>query len=93
MRILKQGLPKEEVERIAKATKQFTCKRCGCIFEADKDEYGIRQCGYNETEYYCICPNCEIRADESDYAVGVPTYSWDEYAYKHMFKKDGEQNE
>ena len=72
MKIIKQGLPKEEVERIAKATKQFTCKRCGCIFEADKDEYSIRQCGYNETEYYCICPNCEIRADESDYVVDAP---------------------
>ncbi len=91
MKIIKQGLPKEEVERIAKATKQFTCKRCGCIFEADKDEYSIRQCGYNETEYYCICPNCEIRADESDYVVDAPTsYSYDEYAYKHMFEKDGD---
>lgn len=69
MKIIKQGLPKEEVERIAKATKQFTCERCGCIFEADKGEYSVRQCGYNETEYYCICPNCEIRADESDYVV------------------------
>lgn len=58
MKIIKQGLPKEEVERIAQATKQFTCERCGCIFEADKDEYSIRQCGYNETEYYCKCPNC-----------------------------------
>ena len=69
MKIIKQGLPKEEVERIAKATKQFTCERCGCIFEADKDEYSIRQCGYNETEYYCICPNCEIGAGESDYDI------------------------
>ena len=61
MKILKQGLPKEEVEKV---TKQFTCKRCGCIFEADKDEYRIRQCDYNETEYYCICPNCGDNAFE-----------------------------
>jgi hypothetical protein len=90
MKLIKQGLPKEEVERIAKATKRFTCKRCGCIFEADKDEYSIRQCGYNETEYYCICPNCEIRADESDYVVDTPTHSYDEYAYKRVFGKDGD---
>jgi rubrerythrin len=50
MKIIKQGLPKEEVERIAKATKQFTCKRCGCIFEADK---------------YYVCPNCKSDVQEA----------------------------
>ena len=64
MKFIKQGKSKEDVERIAKATKQFSCKRCGCIFEADKDEYSIRQCGYNETEYYCKCPNCGDNAFE-----------------------------
>lgn len=64
MNIIKQGKSKEEVERMIKATKRFECERCGCIFEANKDEYSCRQCGYNESEYYCICPNCEMRANE-----------------------------
>lgn len=64
MKIIKQGKSKEEVERIVKATKRFECERCGCVFEADKVEYSIRQCGYNETEYYCKCPNCENSAGE-----------------------------
>lgn len=43
--------------RFAKETKQFTCKKCGCVFEADRDEYS---CGtqYNDGYYMCQCPTC-----------------------------------
>lgn len=39
-------------------TKQFTCKNCGCLFEANKDEYYIGA-QYNEEYYYCKCPFCD----------------------------------
>ena len=64
MKIIKQGKPKEEVDRLINATKRFECKRCDCIFEADKDEYKSCEFEYNRINYYCICPNCGIQAYE-----------------------------
>lgn len=59
MKIIKQGKSKEKLEAILKATKRFECTTCGCIFEADKGEY-THTTQYNETHYYCKCPNCKI---------------------------------
>lgn len=64
MKIIRQGKSKEEFERTIKATKRFECKLCGCIFEADKGEYKSYECEYNGIDYYCICPNCETKANE-----------------------------
>lgn len=41
----------------------FTCRNCGCIFEADKTEYtGItnhmEELESNGSGYKCICPTC-----------------------------------
>ena len=66
MKIIKQGWSKEEIERMKKATKTFYCAKCGCVFEADLGEYTIRQCGYNENEYVCECPNCGFTAREQE---------------------------
>lgn len=40
-----------------KGTKKFECRNCGCVFEADKNEYS---CGsqYNDVFYICDCPCC-----------------------------------
>lgn len=64
MKIIKQGKSKADVERMIKATKRFECELCGCIFEANKGEYKSYECEYNEIDYYCICPNCETKANE-----------------------------
>lgn len=63
MKILKEGKTKEELERILKHTECFECKTCGCIFEADDDEYEYEEDWIYST-YYCICPNCGRRAYE-----------------------------
>lgn len=36
---------------------KFMCKRCGCEFEASKDEYSA-EFYRNTTIYACECPNC-----------------------------------
>lgn len=57
MKIIKQGKSKEELEVILKNEKQFKCRTCECIFEADKTEYESED-DYIYTMYYCKCPNC-----------------------------------
>ena len=56
MNIIKKG----DVNRLRK-TKTFTCRECGCVFEANKGEYksGMQ---YNEEYYYCQCPTCNRTA-------------------------------
>lgn len=53
MRIIRPG------NRNSKNIKQFSCNNCGCIFEADEDEYATT---IDEQilvhKYYCICPEC-----------------------------------
>lgn len=39
------------VKQIEKCTKTFQCRRCGCVFEADLNEYYT-----NSIEYLCNCP-------------------------------------
>jgi len=56
MKIIREG----NVKRLLK-TKRFTCKECGCVFEANKGEYesGVQ---YNEEYFYCQCPTCKRTA-------------------------------
>ena len=53
MEIIKQG----DISKL-KQTKKFECRRCGCIFLADDDEYKYSGSQYNESYYRCICPTC-----------------------------------
>lgn len=59
MKIIKQGKTDKELSAILNKTKRFECTICGCIFEADWDEYTYKF-NLNEMMYYCKCPNCKI---------------------------------
>jgi Zn finger protein HypA/HybF involved in hydrogenase expression len=63
MKIIKEGKTKEELEKILKNTKRFKCKTCGCIFEANDNEY-IYEEDYIYATCYCKCPNCGQNAFE-----------------------------
>lgn len=63
MNIIKEGVDAVTLlRRELFGTKTFECKVCGCIFEANKDEYK-----YVHTKCKCICPNCseEVNANEN----------------------------
>lgn len=64
MRIIKQGS-----ESYMKKPKTFTCKNCGCVCEADKDEYKV--CDNDEYCCYIKCPFCgeTVTADYGIMAV------------------------
>lgn len=53
MKIIKQG----NLEKL-KQIKRFKCDNCGCVFEAEKDEYRYVCSSRNEDYYSCICPYC-----------------------------------
>lgn len=57
MKIIKEGKSKEELKAILNKTKRFECKTCGCVFEADEEEYDEEDNFYT-CIYYCKCPNC-----------------------------------
>lgn len=59
MEILVHGNPEK-----LKEVRRFTCSACGCMFKADKTEYKSSQ-QYNETYYYCQCPECGNTAYEN----------------------------
>ena len=52
MKILKEG----SLNKINKI-KRFECNKCGCLFEANKNEYKISS-QYNQEYVYCECPFC-----------------------------------
>lgn len=52
MRIIKHGDLERKAER-----KRFTCRDCGCVFDAESGEYKIGT-HYNETYFSCRCPCC-----------------------------------
>ena len=53
MKIIKNG----DMQKL-KMTKHFSCKKCGCVFEADKDEYKSGS-QYNETYYFYYRDYCK----------------------------------
>lgn len=59
MNIIQHGKQPEEKRTI----KRFKCANCGCVFEADKDEYHCSN-QYNEFYSYCECPECKRTAHE-----------------------------
>lgn len=63
MKVIKQGKSKEELKAILSRTKRFECKICGCIFEADYDEYETEEVQIY-SYHYCKCPNCGQKANE-----------------------------
>ena len=58
MKIIREG----NLENI-KNPKKFLCQRCGCIFEAEKDEYKGHN-HYNDIYFYAECPCCKAKAFE-----------------------------
>ena len=57
MKIIKVG-------HIDKKTKRFTCKECGCVFEANKDEYRFAdqmEALHDGIEAVCDCPHCKSK--------------------------------
>lgn len=87
MKIIKQGKTEEELKAILHKTRRFECDTCGCIFEADLDEY-LHKTYLNETLYYCKCPNCRVR---NAYEVKVretgkrPKVCYEPSCINHMF--------
>ena len=63
MFIIKDG-DKELAEKKRKQTKLFECKICGCVFEADKGEYLIRDFRF-DVMYYAKCPCCGDKTYEA----------------------------
>lgn len=53
MKIIKNGN-----KNLLSVTKRFKCEKCGCIFEANKNEYKAGT-QYNDTYYHCKCPQCD----------------------------------
>lgn len=55
MKILVEGKPKEE------PIYRFTCRECGCIFEAKHGEYrepNYAECMHDDVTAACECPFC-----------------------------------
>lgn len=41
-------------------TRQFTCGKCECVFEADADDYSVsRAFDSKKSVYFTICPSCK----------------------------------
>lgn len=59
MKIIKHGRP----ETVLNTVKRFKCGSCGCVFEADKEEY-TSGTQYNEIYFQCKCPECGKFANE-----------------------------
>lgn len=59
MKIIQHGRP----ETVLSSVKRFKCDSCGCVFEAEKDEY-ITGSQYNNIFYQCKCPECGKTANE-----------------------------
>lgn len=44
--------------------RRFTCGRCGCVFEADGNDYRTERDPFNDLYYSTCCPNCGDRIYE-----------------------------
>ena len=51
IKIIKPGMRPE-------TTKRFECPHCGCVFEADRDDYGLVGDTYRKQWAYMTCPTC-----------------------------------
>lgn len=48
----------EEIEKRQRQTKDFSCKNCGCVWEADKGDYKIEHDLMNRIYIGMTCPFC-----------------------------------
>ena len=53
MEIIKKGDIGQVIE-----SKMFECKRCGCVFKAERSEYESKMDCRNDMYYLCDCPTC-----------------------------------
>ena len=53
MGIIKKGDIGQVIE-----SKMFECKRCGCVFKAERGEYESKMDCRNDMYYLCDCPTC-----------------------------------
>ena len=53
MEIIKKGNIEQVIE-----SRMFECKRCGCVFKAERGEYESKQDTRNDMYYLCDCPTC-----------------------------------
>ena len=48
-------------------TKRFTCSHCGCVFEADEDDYELEFDSLNGCYCYVAdCPTCGLTVRKPD---------------------------
>lgn len=50
-RVLKEG-------KVVKDVRQFKCPDCGCVFEADEDDYTMTMHSHNDFCLESECPTC-----------------------------------
>lgn len=71
MKIIEHGKKAE-----SKQTKQFRCKKCGCVFQCKEDEYwskpqtvsGMNCISYSAYKtYMTCCPECHKIVEETEY--------------------------
>ena len=53
MKIIQEG----DKAKLVKA-RRFTCRACGCVFEANETEYTVGNDYRNGALYSCQCPTC-----------------------------------
>lgn len=62
MRIIEHG-------SLSNKIKQFSCEYCGCIFEANYNEYDYMDLGFGGLTPICRCPECKQQTTkEIDYS-------------------------
>lgn len=59
IKIIKPGNKPETTER-------FECPRCGCVFEADRDDYGLVGDAYGNQWAYMTCPTRGLTVRKPD---------------------------
>lgn len=57
MKIIKEGNKELAITKRAKPV-EFSCSLCGCIWQANKDEYENESNQYDGEIFYCDCPTC-----------------------------------
>lgn len=57
MKIIKEGNKEIAMAKRAKLV-EFSCPLCGCVWQANKDEYEDGSNQYDGAIFYCDCPTC-----------------------------------
>ena len=47
---------------LKKIVRRFICRNCGCMFDADSEDYQVSHAQYNDTVFEAVCPECGDRA-------------------------------